>query len=104
MDSIILPMMAFGTEGDLKMICLDTDIVVAADNWDTLFRKMKDATLLYLRSFSSEELQAGAYIRKAPFKYQVRWKLGMTLSRIIRFISGPTEAIYDPQSSNLRFA
>jgi hypothetical protein len=86
------------------MICLDTDIMVEADSWDNLTRKMEDATILYLRSFSDEELETGAYIRKAPLSYQIRWELVRALMTLFHWLSSPSKAIYDPQSSRLRFA
>lgn len=86
------------------MMCLDTDILVEADSWDNLIQKMEDATILYLRSFSDSELAQGAYIRKAPVSYQLRWVLVKTLMVLFHWLSGPRKAIYDPQSSHLRFA
>src|SRR5438045_3718047 len=105
MDTITLRMVtSIGERGLLHMICLETDIIVAATDWDSLHQKMRDATLLYLQSFSREELERGSYVRLAPLKYRIRWSVGVVLSRLLRFLSGPIEAIYDPQSSNLRFA
>ena len=104
MDNIALRMVAFGDGGRLHMICLETDIMVVGESWDSLRQKMKDATLLYFQSFSLEQLRAGAYIRKAPFKYQLEWLFKVTVRRLWHRLTDSTKAVYDPQSSNLRFA
>ncbi len=97
-------MLAFERQDGWRMICLDTDIAVAAATWDELESKMKDAMTLYLRSFTGEELQRGAYIRLAPISYRVRWWFRWNIVRLMRLLSGPIRATYDISTSRLNFA
>ena len=104
MDAITLRMMAFDDEELWNMICLDTDIAVSAKSFDELIKKMEDATILYLKSFSQEELLRRAYIRKAPASYRLKWHISTKLFGLLKLLSGPSEAIYDATDSHLRFA
>lgn len=97
-------MLAFERQDGWRMICLDTDIAVAAETWAELESKMKDAMGLYLRSFSSDELQGKAYIRLAPSSYRLRWWFRWNVVRLMRLLSGPIRATYDITTSRLSFA
>ena len=97
-------MLAFERRGEWRMICLDTNIAVAAATWESVETKMKDATRLYLRSFTPTELRQGTYIRLAPATYRARWWFRKTVVRLMRLLSGPIRATYDINTSLLSFA
>ena len=99
-----LRMLAFEHRGEWRMICIDTDIAVAAATWEEIEAKMKDAISLYLRSFTPDELRQGKYIRIAPASYRARWWFRQTVGRLMRLISGPIRATYDVDTSMLSFA
>ena len=86
------------------MLSLDTNIAVQARSWEELTEKMKDATILYLESFSPQELATGKWIRKAPVKYWIAWRFKHTFVRAMNLLNGPLEADYDPTTSRMRFA
>ena len=97
-------MLAFERHDGWRMICLDTDIAVAAVTWDELESKMRDAMRLYLLSFTYEELQQRVYVRLAPVSYRVRWWFRWNVVRLMHLLSGPIRATYDIDTSRLSFA
>jgi hypothetical protein len=102
---IILRMFAYVHNNRFYMICLDTDIAVVADSFNQLLSKMEEATLSYFKSFKDEEILAGKYIRKAPLKYRVLYKV-QSVVVFIQWIRNynSKKAYYDNSSGHLRFA
>jgi hypothetical protein len=101
---IRLRMYAFRKGEKWYMLSLDTSIAVQADSWEELTEKMKDATILYLESFSQAELAEGKWVRNAPLKYRMIWQFKDSFVRAMHLLSGPLEANYDPLTSRMRFA
>ena len=65
LTSIHLRFMIFENDHKFQAICLETNIANRADSIEQLKSKIIDSTILYLRSFSEEEIQHRVYIRKA---------------------------------------
>jgi len=99
---IHLTMLLVRRSDRVDMICLETNVAVSANTDSEASEKMRDASLLYLSSFSSEEIVAGSYKRLAPLKYRV---LGL-LTNVVHNWRNMTRsnADYDQTSNSVRFA
>jgi len=102
---IRLKVVGFGFGGHVHLICLDTYQIVRATNIHEAKMKMVDALTGYLRTFSTEELMAGEYLRPAPLRYRSMWVLLRIVGPVHKawgeFLSSFT---YDPQSERLSLA
>ena len=99
---LTLRVLFFGHKNAVRGICLETNISVEAKTFEGAIQKMQDATVLYMTSFSSEELYKSEYLRPASIKYKVMWSLFLFL----KFLSElrKEEIDYDPQTKLLSFA
>jgi hypothetical protein len=104
-ETIRLRVMGFVREDEFQLICLDTDIVVSAKSIDEAKKKMGDAIVSYFKTFSGEEIEQGLFIRKAPMRYFILWRIGSAMGfaiSIVYFFS--SIAKYDPDSQSLKLA
>jgi len=86
-------------------ICLETDTAVQGHSVEEIERKIKDALLAYLKSFESDEIMRGEFIRKAPLVYRVQWQVFTVvgfLRRVLDTIAFSGD--YDPASGRLNIA
>ena len=60
-------------DGRYQAICLETNIAVVADSESDMRKKMEDALLLYLNSFTVEEIKEGKFQRNARLRYRLMW-------------------------------
>ena len=107
MDKIIpLRVIGYHYADKVQLVCIDTDIVVQAASFEDGKDKIKNALTSYFNSFSKDEIKSGAYIRKSPMRYQIIWKIGLTLSFIDYLKNNTTSFIanYDTKSGRLRLA
>lgn len=84
------------------IMSLDTDIMVVADSFEEAKKKMVDALISYFNTFSNEEIIAGKYIRKAPFKYRFKYLMAAIKLSILAF--SKLNANYDINGEHLSFA
>jgi hypothetical protein len=106
MQEIRLRVLCFPRENIFRLICLETDIAVEGNTIKEAKDKMGDALTLYLTSFTDDELNSWAFIRKAPIQYSFFWHIGSfasTISKMRNHLSS-LKAIYNPKSTNLSFA
>lgn len=101
-SSISLRFIVYKEGNKFRSICLETNIAVRANSINQLHQKNNDASSLYFRSFTEEEIINKAYIRRAPNKYFVHWYLG----HIIIWAKGlkTDTAEFDQHSGKLSFA
>jgi len=100
---IRLRFLVFKKDNKLEAICIDTNIANRANNMELLKQKLIDSSLLYLRSFTKEEIENKLFIRKAPLKYRLRWYFHiLDFSPNRRQTSNTAE--FDPSSGKLSFA
>ena len=99
---LTLRVLFYEHENVIRGICLETNIGVQAETFEGAIQKMQDATILYMTSFSPDELFKQEYLRPAPIKYRVMWSLFLFL----KFLSAlrREEIDYDPQTKHLSFA
>lgn len=103
--TIKLRVMGFVHDSRFELICLDTDIAVSADSIQEAKVKMQNATVSYFKSFSDEEIESGKFLRKAPIRYFVWWRVGNLIrvaARVVYFFSSIAD--YDKDSHTLRLA
>ena len=81
---LLLRVLFFEHQNVIRGICLETNIAVQAETFEGATQKMQDATILYMTSFSPEELIKQEYLRPAPVKYSVMCSL--FLSKIYSWI------------------
>ena len=84
------------------IMCLSTDILVVADSYEEAKTKMINALVSYLSTFTHEELLAGEYIRKAPFKYWIKYSIAAIKISIMNF--NKLTAKYDVNLEHFSFA
>jgi hypothetical protein len=101
--SVRLRILVFKKGHKFESICLDTNIANRANSRESLEKKIIDSTILYLRSFSEEEIKNRAYIRKASFGYHVLWFVQPLAKLIIRKYR-PNKVEFDTSSGKLSFA
>ncbi|MBI5464366.1 MAG: hypothetical protein HY966_05370 [Ignavibacteriales bacterium] len=101
-NGIRLRVMGFVRGGEYRLICLDTDIVVSASSIEEAKSKMANAIVSYFKAFSTEELEQGLFLRKAPLLYFLLWHMGTIAGRLVYFFS--SIANYDPSSHSLKLA
>ncbi|MHB1686961.1 MAG: hypothetical protein ACYCVH_06285 [Ignavibacteriaceae bacterium] len=100
---IHLRFLVFENGNKFKAICLDTNIANRADTFELLKQKILDSTLLYLRSFSEEEINNKEYIRRTSLQYYILWYTPRIARRFIRK-SLHNEVEFDTSSGKLSFA
>ena len=96
---IPLRMLSMFREGRVDIICLETNIAVSGANEQEAIQKMRDASILYLESFTPQEIASGKHRRLAPLKYQM-----MSLITALVHNMRRTYANYNSVDKNLRFA
>jgi hypothetical protein len=104
-DPICLRIIGFNHEGDFRLICLETSVAIQAETLHGANQKMQDAILSYFQTFNKEEIEAGAYLRKASMKYYVMWhmaRLSLSWKWITVFFR--SFITYDPRSNQLKLA
>lgn len=101
--SIRLRYMIYKVGDKYAAICLETNIANRANTIEQLKKKIIDSTILYLRSFSEEEIQGRSYIRKAPLYYRIIWHTS-TFTKPFVSKYRPDEAEFDTSSGKLSFA
>ena len=69
-------------DGKYQAICLETDIAVVAETEREMRSKMEDALLLYVNSFSLQEIEAGNYLRRARLSYRLIWALNAARTNV----------------------
>jgi hypothetical protein len=97
--TIPLRMLLMFREGKVDIICLETNIAVTGANEPEAIAKMRDATTLYLESFSDQEIAKRKYKRPAPLKYQILSLITALAHNVRRY-----RADYNSADKNLRFA
>jgi hypothetical protein len=104
-DPIYLRVLGYNYEGDFRLICIETNIAVEAETLHEAKSKMRDAVLSYFQTFSEEEIEAGAYLRKAPLRYSTLWYVARCTMGL-RWISVFFRSLvtYDPRSNQLKLA
>lgn len=99
---IKLSLIGYVKNNRFYMMCLDTDILVVADSFEEAKKKIIDALVSYLGTFTHEEILAGKYIRKAPIKYRVKYAIAAIKLSIINLSKLNVE--YDVNGERLSFA
>ena len=99
--SIQLRFMVFKSNGRYYSICLETNIANRANTLKHLQEKDMDSAILYLTSFTPEELASKKYFRKASLSYRLQWY--MTKVKPFKKVKNDT-GIFDTNSGSLRFA
>jgi len=97
--TIELRVLGFNRSGVFQFICLETDIAVTSDTLAGAKSKISDAVVSYFQSFSEKEIEDKAFMRKAPLRYRVGWKIihfASFIKRITFFDS--SEAEYNPST------
>lgn len=103
-NTIILSILPFQVNNKIYMVCLETNIIVRADNIESAKVKMVNSLISYLATFKEQELLDGKYIRKAPTKYFVKWHLTIFLYKVFKLIKSAYTAEYNPHSKDLQLA
>ena len=105
METIVLRVVGHKKNGKYFAICLETDIAIQADSRQEVKSKMKDALSSYFKSFKSEEIGAGEFIRKAPIRYRFEWYILVFIHFTRRvFHSTAFQINYEPNSRQLSIA
>jgi hypothetical protein len=93
-------------KGDIYIaVCLETDIFIQASSISEMKKKMADALTAYFKSFSFDEIEQGAFFRKAPMKYRAGWYLLTVVSFTGKILKSMNfNANYDPYSQLLKLA
>ncbi|MEX1138498.1 MAG: hypothetical protein WEF53_04035 [Bacteroidota bacterium] len=105
MQSIHLRIVGRKSGDGFFAICLETDIAVQGHSLAEVERKMRDALLVYLKSFDVDEIMRGEFIRKAPLIHRARWNVIMLLGFMTRAWDTITfSGDYDPTSRRLNLA
>lgn len=99
---IKLSLIGYVKNNRFYVMCLDTDILVVADSFEEAKRKIIDALISYLSTFTHEEISAGKYIRKAPLKYWIKYAMAAIKLSVINF--SKLRANYDVNGEHLSFA
>lgn len=100
---IRLRFIVFKEGSKYSSICLDTNIAARANSMAQLHQKNIDASVLYLRSFTEEDILNKAYVRKSPSKYFLLWYAGIIIHSIqTKYRSDKAE--FDPYSGKMSFA
>lgn len=105
MQKIVLRAIGQKKGDTYTVICLDTDIMVQGTSAEEVERKVRDALLSYFKSFSKQEIERGAFIRKAPIRYFAKWYIVNALSftrNILNLIAYNFN--YDPSSRHINLA
>jgi hypothetical protein len=99
---IKLSLIGYVKNNRFYMMCLNTDILVVADSFEEAKKKIIDALVSYLSTFTHEEILEGKYIRKAPAKYWIKYLVAAIKLSIINF--SKLSAEYDVNGERLSFA
>jgi hypothetical protein len=104
MHEIRLRVFGFVRGGNTYLVCLETYQVVRGKDLSEAKQKMIDALTVYLKSFSTEEIHSGHYLRPAPIRYRAMWALMSVVGMMFQAWALLLSFIYDPQSERLKLA